>query len=189
MAARLEEITPGAGCRLLGALPRFDVARLFAVDLRCRGPWERCGRPVKTTGPRRIRQVIARPETSLNLLTDYGGRSERDVEPLEPADPHAAEQARQRAGRDAFGELLCGLDQTDRIILTQYFQDERTMKQIAAGLGLSESRVSQRMSQILARLRPAAERKYGLPPQPARTERQRGNLLRRTARGKPRRIA
>ena len=49
--------------------------------------------------------------------------------------------------------LLRGLSQTERLIFTGYYFENRTMKQIGAELGKSESRVSQIVTQVLERLR------------------------------------
>ncbi|MFO0939823.1 MAG: sigma-70 family RNA polymerase sigma factor [Pirellulales bacterium] len=54
--------------------------------------------------------------------------------------------------------LLKGLNQTERMIVLLYFVEDCTMKQIGKELGISESRVSQCMTQILPRLRESYER-------------------------------
>jgi RNA polymerase sigma factor for flagellar operon FliA len=46
-----------------------------------------------------------------------------------------------------------GLSRAERLILLLYYYEEMTMKEIGATLDLSESRVSQMHSAILARLR------------------------------------
>jgi RNA polymerase sigma factor for flagellar operon FliA len=46
-----------------------------------------------------------------------------------------------------------GLSRAERLIVTLYYFEEMTMKEIGATLDLSESRVSQMHSSILARLR------------------------------------
>ena len=45
-----------------------------------------------------------------------------------------------------------GLTSTERLILTLYYYEEMTMKEIGMTLDLSESRVSQMHSSIVARL-------------------------------------
>lgn len=49
--------------------------------------------------------------------------------------------------------LLRGLSQTERLIIVGYYFEGRTMKQIGAELGKSESRISQMVSDVLKRLR------------------------------------
>lgn len=49
--------------------------------------------------------------------------------------------------------LIKGLDQRDRLIVTLYYYEELTMKEIGRALGISESRVSQRLDSILQCLR------------------------------------
>ena len=46
-----------------------------------------------------------------------------------------------------------GLSRAERLIIVLYYFEEMTMKEIGATLDLSESRVSQMHSSILARLR------------------------------------
>jgi RNA polymerase sigma factor for flagellar operon FliA len=45
-----------------------------------------------------------------------------------------------------------GLNRNERLIMILYYYEEQTMKEIGATLGLSESRVSQMHSSIVARL-------------------------------------
>lgn len=59
--------------------------------------------------------------------------------------------------RDNFKRLLIGLLPATRLILTLYHVEEMTMKQIGKVVGLSESRVSQMVSQAYAILRAKPE--------------------------------
>jgi RNA polymerase sigma factor for flagellar operon FliA len=45
-----------------------------------------------------------------------------------------------------------GLNRNERLIMILYYYEEQTMKEIGGTLGLSESRVSQMHSSIVARL-------------------------------------
>jgi RNA polymerase sigma factor for flagellar operon FliA len=49
--------------------------------------------------------------------------------------------------------LTKGLSRAERLIITLYYYEEMTMKEIGATLDLSESRVSQMHSSIVARLK------------------------------------
>ena len=55
--------------------------------------------------------------------------------------------------RDLKGLLTKGLTRAERLILVLYYYEEMTMKEIGATLDLSESRVSQMHSSIIARLK------------------------------------
>lgn len=55
--------------------------------------------------------------------------------------------------RDLKGLLTKGLSRAERLILVLYYYEEMTMKEIGATLDLSESRVSQMHSSIIARLK------------------------------------
>lgn len=59
--------------------------------------------------------------------------------------------------RENFKRLLVGLSRETRLILTLYHVEEMTMKQIGKVVGLSESRVSQMISQAYAILRAKPE--------------------------------
>ncbi len=54
--------------------------------------------------------------------------------------------------RDLKGPLTKGLTRVERLIMRLYYYEEMTMKEIGAALDLSESRVSQMHSSIIARL-------------------------------------
>lgn len=55
--------------------------------------------------------------------------------------------------RDLKNLLMKGLTRAERLIITLYYYEEMTMKEIGATLDLSESRVSQMHSSIVARLK------------------------------------
>ena len=55
--------------------------------------------------------------------------------------------------RDLKGLLTKGLTRAERLIIVLYYYEEMTMKEIGATLDLSESRVSQMHSSIIARLK------------------------------------
>jgi RNA polymerase sigma factor for flagellar operon FliA len=63
------------------------------------------------------------------------------------------EQCYQRERRQVLGRALSHLRERDRQIITLYYQQELTMKQIADRLSLDESRVSQLHSAALVRLK------------------------------------
>lgn len=59
--------------------------------------------------------------------------------------------------RDMFREVARGLRQDDRLLLILYYFEGLSMRQVGEQLGISESRVSQRHSQLLAFLRKRSE--------------------------------
>lgn len=80
-------------------------------------------------------------------------------------DPRAGEFGRHLQTRDAIRLAARGLPRDDRLILAFYFAEDLTMKEIGHCLGLSESRVSQRLADIVARLRVVlADRKAEFDP-------------------------
>jgi RNA polymerase sigma factor FliA len=75
-------------------------------------------------------------------------RDDRQADPL-----HAAQK------RDLRELITKGLTRAERLIVVLYYYEEMTMKEIGATLDLSESRVSQMHSSILARLKAQMHRR------------------------------
>jgi len=65
--------------------------------------------------------------------------------------------------REILGRLLARLPERQRLIITLYYQQQLTMKEIGARLGVDESRVSQLHAAALDRLRPQAEKMTRAP--------------------------
>lgn len=90
---------------------------------------------------------------SLDEMSDEG----QEGQPMAPLGLLAArntpEPSRKARRRDLIRHLTRGLTRTEKLILVLYHCEEMTMKEIGAVLGLSESRVSQMHSNLLARLR------------------------------------
>jgi RNA polymerase sigma factor FliA len=61
-------------------------------------------------------------------------------------------------GIDEAKYLLNGLNKRERLVVIMYFWEGHTMKQIGADLGLSESRISQMMTNLIPRIRDNFER-------------------------------
>jgi RNA polymerase sigma factor FliA len=57
------------------------------------------------------------------------------------------------ARRQQFEAMLAGLDSNERLIARMRFVDDLCMKDIGRAIGLSESRISQMLSSILARIK------------------------------------
>ncbi|MEM7808685.1 MAG: sigma-70 family RNA polymerase sigma factor, partial [Planctomycetota bacterium] len=75
----------------------------------------------------------------------------REVDVLE--DRRTSDPVREMQRKDLKQLMDKGLSRAERLIVTLYYFEEMTMKEIGATLDLSESRVSQMHSSIIARLR------------------------------------
>jgi RNA polymerase sigma factor FliA len=75
----------------------------------------------------------------------------REIDVLE--DKRGADPVREIQRKDLKELITKGLSRAERLIIILYYFEEMTMKEIGATLDLSESRVSQMHSSILARLK------------------------------------
>lgn len=88
----------------------------------------------------------------------------REIDVLE--DKRGTDPVREMQRKDLKELMTRGLTRAERLIIILYYFEEMTMKEIGATLDLSESRVSQMHSSILARLRAQmAERRKDLQQQ------------------------
>ena len=84
----------------------------------------------------------------------YEGDSNRDVTEMDVVRDRRQETPLSKLQRDDLKYLLTrGLSRAERLIVILYYYEEMTMKEIGVTLDLSESRVSQMHSSILARLK------------------------------------
>ena len=80
--------------------------------------------------------------------------SEKDVREIDIIEDQRSQNPLIEAQkRDLKGLLTKGLTRAERLIIVLYYYEEMTMKEIGATLDLSESRVSQMHSSIIARLK------------------------------------
>ena len=80
--------------------------------------------------------------------------SNKDVREIDVVKDHRQENPVKQLQRDDLKLLLTkGLSRAERLIIILYYYEEMTMKEIGVTLDLSESRVSQMHSSILARLK------------------------------------
>ena len=84
----------------------------------------------------------------------YETDSNKDVREIDVLEDKRTRNPLRDIQRKDLKELMSkGLSRAERLIVTLYYFEEMTMKEIGATLDLSESRVSQMHSSILARLR------------------------------------
>jgi len=91
----------------------------------------------------------------VSLDTKYNeGEGEKDIREIDIIkDDRSLDPLIETQKRDLKGLLTKGLTRAERLIIVLYYYEEMTMKEIGATLDLSESRVSQMHSSIIARLK------------------------------------
>jgi RNA polymerase sigma factor for flagellar operon FliA len=100
-------------------------------------------------------QRDANTASQVSLNTNYNeGDSEKDIREIDIIKDEKSENPVTEAQkRDLKNLLTKGLTRAERLIIVLYYYEEMTMKEIGATLDLSESRVSQMHSSIVARLK------------------------------------
>jgi len=88
---------------------------------------------------------------SRNWRQNDGGRELREIDVIR--DNRQSNPFIETQRKDLKGLITKGLSRAERLIVVLYYYEEMTMKEIGATLDLSESRVSQMHSSILARLK------------------------------------
>jgi len=91
----------------------------------------------------------------ISLNTQYSeNQGEKDIREIDIIkDKKSQDPLTEAQKRDLKDLLTKGLTRSERLIIVLYYYEEMTMKEIGATLDLSESRVSQMHSSILARLK------------------------------------
>lgn len=106
---------------------------------------------------RLVRDANATGIISLNRKC-YETDTSKDVHEIDIVEDKRGEISETALQRSDLRQLITrGLSKNERLIVILYYYEEMTMKEIGATLDLSESRVSQMHSAILARLRPMLE--------------------------------
>ena len=97
----------------------------------------------------------ANASSQVSLNTKYSdGDSEKDIREIDIIkDERSENPVIEAQKRDLKSLLTKGLTRAERLIVVLYYYEEMTMKEIGATLDLSESRVSQMHSSIIARLK------------------------------------
>jgi RNA polymerase sigma factor for flagellar operon FliA len=100
-------------------------------------------------------QKDANTASQVSLNTNYNeGEGEKDIREIDVIkDERSENPVTEAQKRDLKNLLTKGLTRAERLIIVLYYYEEMTMKEIGATLDLSESRVSQMHSSIVARLK------------------------------------
>jgi RNA polymerase sigma factor for flagellar operon FliA len=99
------------------------------------------------------RDANAASQVSLNTKYDES-EGEKDIREIDIIKDQESEDPLTEAQKQDLTKLLTkGLTRAERLIIVLYYYEEMTMKQIGAVLDLSECRVSQMHSSIIARLK------------------------------------
>jgi RNA polymerase sigma factor FliA len=139
------------------AARRYDPAR--GASFRTYAYWFVRGRIrdwARRVGQKRCGRHPSRPERiySLQHLLRPRREGDRGGELLGlGADPKQPDPSRGQQRRDLLAACLRGCSARERRLLTLYYCEGRTMREVAAALGTSESNVSYRHRDLLARLR------------------------------------
>jgi len=154
--------------RQLNWLPRSAVSRVRQIEGVLAELEQRFGRPAKeeeaaaTLGVStdRYRQMLLEMSaTVLSLDAPLGSLLQEDEltalsDLLEDEDaPEPGEQVAQKELAKALAEAIERLPQREQLLLSLYYKEELTMKEISKIIGVSESRVCQLHMQAIIRLR------------------------------------
>ena len=124
----------------LGRTPTHDeVARHLKVSM---GEFEKMAKDASAVG------LVS---LSRKWFETDSNKDVREIDVLE--DKRGADPVREIQRKDLKELITKGLSRAERLIIILYYFEEMTMKEIGATLDLSESRVSQMHSSILARLK------------------------------------
>ena len=110
---------------------------------------------------------LLRDATAVSLVSlsrkFVDGDSTRELQEIDILeDRQSIDPVEELTRSDLRGAVMRHLSAIERLILTLYYFEEMTMKEIGATLDLSESRVSQMHSSILNRLRQQLDRRGGV---------------------------
>lgn len=158
--------------RSLNWLPRSAISRVRQVESALAVLEQRLGRPGKEdevaeeigVSTERYRQMLLEMNaTVLSLDAPLGSLLQDDEvtslsELLEDqSSPGPVEQTEHQELTDTLGMAIDNLPEREKLLLTLYYQEELTMKEISKVLSVSESRVCQLHIQAIMRLRSALQ--------------------------------
>src|SRR5262245_35261463 len=148
--------------RALDWVPRSVRTRLVAVERATRSLEARLGRPpreeevaaalgLSVGAYRRLRGEIA--PAGIDRVDDPAAADEVVRMPLENAEPSPLALLLRRERFHCVAEAVRQLPVRDQLLLSLYYRDDLTMKEVGTVLGLTESRVSQLHTRVLRQLR------------------------------------
>jgi RNA polymerase sigma factor FliA len=151
--------------RSMDWVPRLVRSRAHKLDAATKSLETELGRgPTNEEVARRLKvsmsefEKMAKDSSAVGLVslsrkwfeTD-SNKDVREIDVLE--DKRGSDPVREIQRKDLKDLITKGLSRAERLIIILYYFEEMTMKEIGATLDLSESRVSQMHSSILARLK------------------------------------
>lgn len=137
-----------------------DVTRSLEMELGRLPTDDEIARRLGMSKPQFAR--LMRDATSVSLISlsrrHYDSDSQRDVLEVDLLQDERQADPTNDAQRNDLREMVIrGLNRAERLIIILYYYEQMTMKEIGMTLDLSESRVSQMHSAILARLKAQLE--------------------------------
>ena len=150
--------------RSMDWVPRLVRSKQSKVEAARKGLEAALGRPptreelsAKLGVPMEQIEQLVGEATAVNLVSLnkkwYETDSYKDVREIDVLEDKKSEDPTNRLqNRDLMKLVTRGLNRNERLIVILYYYEEMTMKEIGATLNLSESRVSQMHSSIVARL-------------------------------------
>ncbi len=154
--------------RVLNWLPRSAVSRGRQMEIALSGLEQRLGRPAREhevahelgIPVERYRHTLTEMNTTILSLDAPLGSLIQDDEVTslselleDQSSPGPVEQVEQREVIQVLISAIERLPQREQLLLTLYYEEELTMKEISKILGVSESRICQLHIQALMRLR------------------------------------
>jgi RNA polymerase sigma factor FliA len=143
--------------RRIDWLPRSERKRIRDAEEKAgRGEEGKGGYPV---GVRRTATDAVLTGEALRYLRDSADERLGEVPGLEIADstPNVLERMSEAELKNAVIEQIERLPERERLVVTLYYFEELTLKDIGAALGLTESRVSQIHSAVISKMRHTLE--------------------------------
>ena len=139
---------------LIDVIERFDINRGLAfttfASQRLSGAIRDAMRS-RDFVPRSVRlKIKVDPKYPVPAMVPICGD---DAAPIQYRLPAARQTASEGERKRFWAEVCKGLDKTDRLILLMYYREQKSMAQVGESLGISESRISQRMKSIKERLK------------------------------------
>jgi len=179
--------------RTLNWLPRSAISRIRQIESALATLEQKLGRPAReeevasaigVTTDRYRQMLLETNSTVLSLDAPLSSLSQEDEVAslgellIDHSVPGPVEQAEQQELTDTLSRAVDNLPQRERLLLSLYYQEELTMKEISKILSVSESRVCQLHMQAVMRLRAVLagyrnQEAHDLPLQPSPTMRAR----------------